>query len=228
MPTRVRQVLEITTSVIVLTTAIVVLWNNVSPRVRQWAREAPLPTDPIPLDGAAVKGALSAKVALIEFSDFECPFCGTFARETLPELERTFVSTGKVTLAFLHLPLPRHKFARPAAEIAECARQEDKFWLVHDQIFLRRAALDGLERVVDSLGLQSEAFQACRVQEAVARISADVALARRFGITGTPAFLIGEVLPDRRVIPRKLLRGAVPFRQLAAELERILLNTSRP
>src|SRR3954469_17929551 len=66
---------------------------------------APLPTEPLPIRGAATKGSWSARLALLEYSDFKCPYCAAFTRQTLPVIEREYVQTGQVLLAFRHLPL---------------------------------------------------------------------------------------------------------------------------
>jgi protein-disulfide isomerase len=91
-----------------------------------------LPRDPMSIAKDPVKGSRSAKVAVIEFSDFQCPFCGRYVKDTLPQLASEYVETGKVKYVFRDYPLNFHKNAFKAAEAAHCAGEQDKFWEMHD------------------------------------------------------------------------------------------------
>lgn len=82
-----------------------------------------------------VLGDMNAKVTLIEYSDFQCPFCDKFFRETYPLLKKEYVDTGKVRLVYRHFPLSFHPLAEPAARASECANEQGKFWEMHDGIF---------------------------------------------------------------------------------------------
>jgi hypothetical protein len=132
-----RATLDVVTAVALLLATVFVVWNN-APSVRQLfgsdpARtRIPVPVDPIEIEGAATKGSSGAKIAIVEFSDFECPFCGAFSREILPTLDRDYIRPGKVKLIFRHLPLQIHPFAVRAAQAAECAEQQGRFWPLHD------------------------------------------------------------------------------------------------
>lgn len=100
---------------------------------------------------AYVKGKSNAKVEIIEFSDFECPFCGKFYTETFGQIEKNYVDTGKVKVAFKHLPLPFHPTAKKSAEAAECAGEiggSDTFWKMHDMIFENQGQLSALAKEV--------------------------------------------------------------------------------
>ncbi|HYA49988.1 MAG TPA: thioredoxin domain-containing protein, partial [Streptosporangiaceae bacterium] len=81
------------------------------------------------------RGRPDAPVTVYEISDFQCPYCGEFARQTLPDIEREYVVTGKVKLIFVNMPLPIHPNAEPAAELAMCAARQHKFWQMHDLLF---------------------------------------------------------------------------------------------
>jgi protein-disulfide isomerase len=82
-----------------------------------------------------VLGNPNAPVKIVEFSDFECPFCRRFYQDTFPQLKKEYIDTGKVALYYRHLPLPMHPNAKPFANAAECANEQGKFWQMHDQIF---------------------------------------------------------------------------------------------
>lgn len=101
-----------------------------------------IPAVGIPNVGSHVKGASSARIGIVEFSDFECPFCGRHAAAVYGELQAKFVNTGKVRYQFRHLPLEQiHPNAKKASEAAECAGDQGKFWEFHDALFANQKAL---------------------------------------------------------------------------------------
>ncbi len=177
------------------------------------------------LAGATLKGNPAAKVALIEYSDFQCPFCGKFARETLPMIEKVYIEPGKVLLAFKHLPLQSiHPFAAKASEAALCAGREGKFWLMHDKLFEGPVGLDTPSLLIsgDSIGVESRAFRSCLADgETASQVRADAEEARRLGITGTPAFLYGE-LKNGAVNVVGRISGAREFDEFRLALDRLL------
>jgi len=131
---------------------------------------------------------------VIEFSDFECPFCGKFARESGPKFQATFIDTGRVRLGFWHYPISRiHKNARAASQAAYCAGQQGEFWRMHDLLFARQGQLQppDLRARADSLGLDVNQFQTCLNSKSADSIEASARAAEGLGITGTPAFLVG-------------------------------------
>ncbi len=92
-------------------------------------------------DNDPVKGSEDAPITIVEFSDFECPFCGRFFSQTLPLIEDNYIDTGKVKFVYRDFPLSFHPQAQPAAEAAECANEQGKFWDYHDKIFNNQGAL---------------------------------------------------------------------------------------
>src|SRR5262249_48957222 len=155
----------------------------------------------------------------IEFSDFECPYCGRFSATTLPEFVKSYVDAGKVQFAFRHLPLERlHPLAVGAAEAAECGRLQGKFWQMHDSLFASPKALDrsSLATKARGTGLDPEAFQQCMENAGPKKIGEEVAEAEALGIASTPSFLFGRLQPDGRV---KIIRregGALPWKAFSA------------
>ena len=102
----------------------------------------PLPVGPVALAGAHLEGSNKARVAIIEFSDFQCPACAQFTRDTLPRLRQRYVKSGKVLLAFHPLPLQGiHPRAFRASVAAECAARQGRFWPMHDGLFKHSADL---------------------------------------------------------------------------------------
>lgn len=186
--------------------------------------EPPLPSDPIPLTGAQTDGSPAAKVALVVYSDFQCPYCGKFARETLPAIQRQYVRPGKVLLAFRQFPLPIHPFAEQAAEAAVCASRQGKFWPFHDDLFLNQQALDtaSLHDRAARLGLQTTLFDVCLAGETTNIVHADHASGEGAGVVGTPTFLIGAVLDSGRVKVSKRFSGALPLAEFQSVLDPLI------
>lgn len=143
-----------------------------------------------------VKGDEDAEKTIIEFSDFECPFCGRFYRDTLPQIQSEFIDTGKVKFIYKHFPIPQiHQFALKAAEASECAADQGKFWEYHDTLFENQPRLSNrnLKSYAAEIGLNTTLFDACLDSGAMAqRVRADLEESRRRGVSSTPTFFIGE------------------------------------
>jgi protein-disulfide isomerase len=189
-------------------------------------RAAPAPAPEPRLDAAQIarelraddpaRGPASARVTVVAFSDFQCPFCSR-AVPTLEQVVRTWPKDVRVV--WKHQPLAMHPNALPAALAAEAARQQGKFWQMHDQLFAHQADLSGpaLERLAGELHLDLARFRAAMSDpKARARVAADQAFAGRLGITGTPTFLVnGEKVAGAQ--PFEAFKAAID-RQLAAKL----------
>lgn len=193
------------------------------------AAEPALPPEPIALTGAQLMGSRSAKVGLVVYSDFQCPFCGKFALETLPILEEEYVRPGKILIAFRQFPLPRHAFATKAAEAADCAGRQGKFWPYHDRLFANSQALDqaSLHDYARQVQLDTKQFAACLDGQASGAVQADKASGTTLHVTGTPAFLAGKILPDGHMQVIERFSGARPVAQFQGMLNR-LLGTAEP
>ncbi|PYP84582.1 MAG: hypothetical protein DMF61_19480 [Blastocatellia bacterium AA13] len=153
--------------------------------------------------GEPFNGDAAARVAIIEYSDFECPYCGQYSRETYSKLVESYVKTGKVKYYFRDLPLSGHPNALPAARAARCAAEQGKFWEMHDSLFANQAALspkDFVERA-KKLGLDEAKFSECLSGDRhTDEIRRSISSAQRLGINGTPAFAIGTVTTDGEVV----------------------------
>ena len=139
------------------------------------------------------KGPEAAKVTLVEFSDFECPFCSR-ARETVDKVMAKY--DGKVKLVFRQFPLSFHPHARKAAEGALCANAQGKFWQFHDALFSDQTKLEPaqLKETATKLGLDKDKFAACLDSGEQGKvIETDMAAAEKVGVSGTPAFFINGV-----------------------------------
>lgn len=157
----------------------------------------------------ATTNAPNAKVEIIAFSDFQCPFCSRVV-PTLKQIEQTYGDTVKVT--FLHQPLSFHQNAMPAAIAAVAAQKQGKFWEMHDKLFANQSALTpaNFETWAKELGLDVEQFKKDMADPATkAFVEKNQAIAMAVGATGTPAFFING----------KSLRGAQPFDQFKAVID---------
>ena len=184
----------------------------------------PLPTELL-TEGAAFKGSPNAPLAIVEFSDFQCPFCGRHWKQTYGELEKEYISTGKVRYLFRHFPLERiHPQAFKAGEAAECAAVQGKFWEMHDRLFANQAALmpPDLVQHAQAIGLDGTRFAACFAGQMTARVRADMAMAVEAGVTATPNFFVGMPLPGGKLKVLRKLNGAVPFATFKSTIDGLL------
>ena len=181
-----------------------------------------LPAAPVAIASEPSKGKGTAKVAVIEFSDYQCPFCSRYSRDTLPQLAAEYIDTGKVKYVFRDFPLAFHKQAFKAAEAAHCAGDQGKFWEMHDTLFQNQSALapEQLAGHAEALGLDGSAFRTCLDSgRHAADVNKDLADGGAAGVTGTPAFLVGVIQPDGRVKVVKRLSGARPYADFKAAID---------
>ncbi|NIR28738.1 MAG: thioredoxin domain-containing protein, partial [Gammaproteobacteria bacterium] len=143
----------------------------------------------IELAGAASRGAAEAPVTLVEFTDYQCPFCRRHFFQTLPQIEREFVSSGKLRYVVKEFPIPSlHPQATKASEGALCAGEQGAYWAMHDAIFKapKQVAPEQLADTAAGLGLDAAAFAACLEDgRYAARVRADMAAGRALGVRGT-------------------------------------------
>ena len=168
-------------------------------------------------------GRSDAPLTMLEFTDYQCPFCRRFQAETWPLLKKNYIDTGKLRFIVRDLPLQFHSAARPAAEAAHCAGEQGKFWEMHHALLTGDDPLanGGIERRAKALGLDSERLQKCmkadRYESAIAR---NIAAADALDIHGTPAFVIGRMANGG--LEGQLVEGAQPYDEFDGALEQLL------
>jgi protein-disulfide isomerase len=180
-------------------------------------------------------GSADAKVVMIDFSEFQCPFCGRFTRDTKPQLEKEYFNTGKVKYVFRDLPLEAiHPHAFKAAEAANCAGKQGKYWEMHERLFQNPRTLDtpNLERYAQSIELDMDRFSKCLESgEYAAEIRKDMADAEAANIQGTPNFVIGLANPkdprDTRIKVLKVITGAHPYASFKKALDAALAEAEQ-
>lgn len=170
------------------------------------------------------KGSVTAPVVVVNFSDFGCPFCGSFARETEPALVKEYVETGKVFIK--HVPFVMGMFpnGRQAARAAECAGEQGRFWPMHDRLYERQkewkrslAPYNLFQQYARAIGLEGSAFAKCYTGDMLhPRTARANEVADRFGVRATPSFVVNG----------RAVEGALPLPQFRMLLDDAL-KTSR-
>ncbi len=167
---------------------------------------------------AAVVGAAEPLVTIVEFSDFQCPFCGTMAA-TLHELVVAYPKDVRVV--FRQFPLPFHQQAEPAARATLAAGLQRRFWAMHDTLFANRSALsaDDLRAHADRVGLEAAAFERDTQDPSVAsRVQAEIAQGKGLGVSGTPSMFINGFRVGGMLDASKLAEVVDGERRVAASL----------
>ena len=170
-------------------------------------------------------GKADAPVVVVEFSDYQCPFCQRFSQNTLPALKADYIETGKVRYVFRDMPIASiHPQAHKAAEAAHCAGEQGKYWEMHGRLFQNQRALNvpQLKVYAREMKLDSTAFEACLDQgKYSSKVEKNVAEAGAAGISGTPTFVIGKMGSDG-VVEGSLIRGAQPIASFRQAIDRLL------
>ena len=172
------------------------------------------------------KGDKSAPLILIEMTDYQCPFCARYAKQTYPEIQKEYVETGKIQYTLLDMPLESiHRNAFKAAEASHCAAEQGKYWEMHDRLFENQRALEPWSAHAEALGLDVDAFTACLDSGKFDKtIREDMQFAAKAGVRGTPGFLLAKVDPKNpdKIIGITSLRGAQPFPTFKAAIDQAL------
>jgi protein-disulfide isomerase len=184
---------------------------------REKAKQPPQPAEPVEvsIDDDPVKGDEDAPVTIVEFSDYECPFCKKYYNETYDQIMENYVDAGKVKYVFRDFPLAFHKNALPAANAAECVRDQagdDAYFIYHDKLFETSGGLgqENLIALAGEMDIDSEEFEACLTEGRFTdEINADMKAGQDYGARGTPAFFING----------RLLSGAQPFSAFETAIE---------
>lgn len=218
-----------------LRAALQVLQKDVTEMKQAVARQTPRPTGvgaTIDVSDRPFRGEPSAKVILVEFSDYQCPFCANYVRGVYPAIEAAYIKTGKVRTVFVNTPLVGlHKDAFKAAQAASCGREQGRYWEMHDQLFQSQASLEPWDAHAEAVGLDVARFRECLASGRYdAQIRQDMGEARQLGMTSTPAFMIGQTTPDdgMKVKVAAVVRGAAPFEDFKAAIDPLLQPAGAP
>jgi protein-disulfide isomerase len=176
---------------------------------------APAPPDKVQMNvgnGWYAIGRADAPVTLVEFADFQCPFCKKFHTDAYSELKKNYIDTGKVRFVSRDLPLEFHPFALKAAEAARCAGDQQKYWELRDALYSNAAPPNDevITKAVEALLLDKSAFQSCLASEKYkADVQKDATEAAALQISGTPTFVLAKTAKDK--LDGVRIVGAQPF-----------------
>ena len=199
--------------------------------VTQQAQQKPAPQQPPQVNVKGIEfdigdnpvlGSESVNVIIVEFTDYQCPFCGRYSRETFPEIKKQYIDNGAIRYVVIDQPLPIHPDAPKAAEAAHCANDQGKYWEIHEAMMSKQDSLKDLSSYAKTLNLNIAEFETClntgKYRDAVSR---NMALAKELGINGVPGFIIGTTyaLDSRKVTGISMIRGAVPFANFQKEID---------
>jgi protein-disulfide isomerase len=194
---------------------------------KQGGRAAQRPSKPttakVSIKGKQTMGAADAPVTVVEFADYQCPFCLRFTKTTFPTLKKKYIDTGKVRWVALNLPLPFHKDARKAAQAAHCAGEQDKFWEMREVLFRNPQKLNAeqLPAHAEGLSLDMAAFNSCLQSDRhLDEIDQDAKDAKAVRLTGTPSFIIGKTASDE--ITGQVVIGAQPMNAFDSAISKAL------
>jgi len=149
---------------------------------------------------------------MVEFTDFQCPFCQRFHVATFSELKKNYIDTGKLRFVSRDLPLDFHPNAMQAANAGRCAGEQGQFWAIRDRMNSNPDKLDmnSLLSYAQELKLNVNAFRSCvESQKYKNAIQADMQTAQQIGANGTPSFVLGKTTADG--VDGELIIGAMPY-----------------
>lgn len=168
-------------------------------------------------------GNVNSSITIVEFSDFECPFCESFYSDTLPQIKSEYIDTGKAKLIYRDFPLSFHQNAIPAHSAANCADMQGKFWQYHDILFDNQIKWSGMTSIsfddwlyerARETGLDLTLFDECmKLDDTMEEIWGDIDDAMKLGVSGTPTFFICQNDDCTKIV------GAQPFDVFADIIE---------
>jgi protein-disulfide isomerase len=179
------------------------------------------------LTDAPFRGQKNAKLTLVEFSDYQCPFCARHVVQTLPQIVNDYVNTGKLKYFRRDFPLESiHPVAAKAAEAAHCAGEQGKYWEMHDRLVANVRSLNAktMPEHAQALGLDGARFQQCYDSgKYAARVRSDMSEGMKAGVSGTPMFFLGLTTDNLASWKAtKSLMGAVPYSEFKEALDGLL------
>jgi protein-disulfide isomerase len=196
------------------------------PQQQQAAPSAPQTPQNLTVRGDAiyVLGKSDAPLTLVEFTDFQCPFCARFETTTFPEIRKSYIDTGKVRLILRDLPLTdMHPFALKAAQSVHCAGDQGKFWEMKELVFKNQNKIDvdSLAGYAKELLLNGDTFKSCMAEgKHIKEIGDEAKYAQSLGITGTPTFILGKAVGDS--VEGQVIVGAQPLATFETAINEML------
>lgn len=223
---RLRNAIDLAAALVMLVAAGSIIWTSFGRQWWQIRKRITPPSETASMADLPVQGSSSARIGIIEFADYQCPYCQSFQRDVMPILKSKYVDPGKIAFAFSQYPIEQiHGLALDASAVAECSRREGRFWPVHEGIFgvigstKDIAVLTG---VALSTGLSQSSLSACLATGVKGDIRKRTAESVRLGVASTPTFYLGLVEADNQLRVRKVLVGNQTMAAFSAELDVLL------
>jgi protein-disulfide isomerase len=176
----------------------------------------------INLQGVPMLGSKDAPITIVEFTDYQCPFCQRFHSTSYAEIKKNYIDTGKARFYSRDMPLDMHRDAMRAAQAARCAQDQGRFWDLREIMSNNPDKLDLENLVADAMQLKMDAnaFRTCVTSEKYKdAVQTDVMEAMRIGANGTPSFVIGKSTPEG--VDGELVVGALPYSMFDAKLKEL-------
>ena len=172
-----------------------------------------------------IEGSSSAKLIMVQFSDYSCSHCALFTKETYPEILKNYINTGKLRYVVIDYPLPENLPAVRASEAAHCASEQGKYWEMHEEIYYEQASLDDINYMASLVNLDMKSFNACmesKKYEAV--VNENIELGTKLKIPSVPNFIITRIDPEKpgKVKGISYIRGAKSYEYFQQEIDKAL------
>jgi len=186
---------------------------------------APPPPESVELDENRALGSAEATVAIVEFSDYQCPYCERFFSQTFPRLNENYIDTGKVRFYFRDFPLTQiHPQAKSAAIAANCAGQQGAYWEMHHGLFANQSELgtELYQELAQELDMDLAAFDSCLAEPTEAQnVDKDLAYGQTLTVQGTPHYFVGLV-EDGQLVNVLRVNGAQPYELFSKVIDSLL------
>jgi len=182
----------------------------------------------IAIDGSPVMGQADAPVTMVEFTDYQCPYCRRYSNGTFPQIIKDYVDTGKVRYVVRQFPLISiHPQAAKASEASLCAGDQGKYWGMHDRIFQKAKAFNQEEWIshAAAMDLDMDSFTDClKNGKNTEKVNRDMKEGKALGMRGTPGFFFGRTDPDdpNKFKAVEMIRGAYPYPKFKQIIEKLL------
>ena len=208
----------------------VTLFGAATPIARETAQTPPRTRSIVlSFDGVPTLGRTGAPLVLVEFADFDCPTSVRYSREVFERVRRDFVESGKARYVFRNFPLPKHPHAFQAAEAAQCAMDQGRFWELRSSLFANQRALElpDLLAHAKAAGAEPGAFAGCLGgSSAESKVRRDIIEGTRAGVTQTPTLLAGVLNRDGTFLVLRELSGTDSYDSIKDALDGLLASAS--
>lgn len=206
---------------------------DAKPSAQDTARPVDAKPRVLSIAGAPYLGKRDAPLTLVEFSDYQCPYCSRHATQTMPQIVQTYVETGKLKYVQREFPLAKlHPSAPKAAEAALCAGDQGKYWDMHDQLYKNQHQLDrdDLATHAETIGLDMAGFATCLDgNKYTQRVQSDIEDGAKAGVKATPSFFLGLTDTDDPNQIKDIIyyQGAHPYKVFQSAIDQLLARLSK-